>query len=86
MYSRSGNARGFLFPIQVLCAVTAIISGGLGIQAASDLENNTGKGQAIAGIILGLLYFVTIASMIGLAMMLGVGIVVLDNLIVFADI
>jgi hypothetical protein len=73
-----------LFPIEILCAGTAIISGGFGIKMAGELEGGTGKPQAITGMVLGLLYFLILGSILVLALMFGFGIVILENLIIFA--
>jgi len=73
-----------LFPIEILCALTAIVSGGIGIKMAGDLEGGTGKPQAIAGMVLGLLYFVILGAILVLAVMFGFGIVILENLMIFA--
>lgn len=60
----------FIVPINVLVSIAAVITGFLGMRKANEL-GGVGKGQAIAGMVLGLLYWVMLAAMTVLVFAMG---------------
>ena len=71
-----------LLPIEMICALTAIIGGGVGIGVANSLEEGTGKPQGIIGLCLGLFYFLAAGGMFLLGMVLGVSLILMDSMFI----
>ncbi len=78
-----GILASLLFPFEIILAIVAIVCGGIGLSTANQLEEGTGKAQSIVGLVLGLGYFLFVGGLVCLGLFLGVGVVVLDSMLIF---
>jgi hypothetical protein len=67
-----------LFPLVLILDVVAVVTGGLGIKKAGEL-NGVGKGPSIAGLVIGILHVLFMAVMLVVGLLFG-GLAVLSGM------